>query len=108
MFKPGEYTHLSAAEVEDLLESDPKPLIIDVRDDWEFQRYRIPDAVNLPLDELASSVDEIDGERDIITVCEHGMRSETAAEYLVSTGFERVATMDGGMAAYEGTVIRGQ
>src|SRR3569833_3533872 len=100
MNTPGEYTHLTPAEVEAQLASDTPPLIIDVRDDWEYQRYHIPDAMHIPLDELAMRTDEIDEERDIVCVCEHGMRSETAADYLFGSGFKRVSTMDGGMAAY--------
>lgn len=104
----GDYKHLSSDEVEAMLASDTPPLIIDVRDDWEYQRYHIPDAVHIPLDEIAMRTDEIDEAREVVCVCEHGMRSDTAADFLAGAGFENVATMEGGMAAYEGKVISGE
>jgi len=108
MNTPGDYKHVSPADVEALLASDTPPLIIDVRDDWEYQRYHIPDAMHIPLDEIAMRTDEVDEARAVVCVCEHGMRSETAASFLAGSGFTDVSTMDGGMAAYEGKVMSGE
>jgi len=108
MQTPGDYTHLSGEELEAKLASSEPPLVVDVRDDWEFRRYHIPEAVHIPLDEIAMRTDEIDADREIVCVCEHGMRSETAAEFLMGSGYKRVSTMDGGMAAYEGKVTSGE
>jgi rhodanese-related sulfurtransferase len=108
METPGEYTYFTPDEVQAKLSGDEPPIVVDVRDDWEFERYHIPDAIHIPLDEIAARADEVDSDREIVVVCEHGMRSEVAADFLISAGYERVGTMDGGMAVYEGTVISGK
>ncbi len=45
--------------------------------------------------------------REIVLVCEHGVRSESAAQYLASLGYEHVSTMTGGMSRYAGATEEG-
>ncbi|MDX2127553.1 MAG: rhodanese-like domain-containing protein [Chloroherpetonaceae bacterium] len=102
--------HLSALQVQDLIEkkdtSAPNSFyLLDVRTKGEFARRRIKTAVNIPLDELVHRTGEIPKEKMIVTICEHGFRSQTAAGILQRVGFEDVFNMMGGMSQWRGMAI---
>lgn len=101
------YVHVSAGIVAKKISRGENVLLVDVRAHWEFADHRMPGALHLPLDSFPDRVSELNRDAAIILICEHGVRSESAARYLAAVGFTDVATMDGGMAAYEGAVIRG-
>ena len=82
--------------------------LVDVRQAYEYARYHIPGACLLPLGELrARFAAEIDPADAVVCICEHGIRSRHAADFLAHQGYENVATMTGGMAAYSGPVEAG-
>ena len=65
--------------------SDPargKPLLLDVREPWEFQTCRIPDSMLVPMRELPARLAEIDPATDVVVICHHGARSLHAAMFL--------------------------
>ncbi len=77
--------------------------ILDLRDGRDWARGHIPEAVSLPADVFAERHPrEVDPDDEIILVCERGLTSEAAAKFLASQGFSDVATMAGGMNAYDG------
>ncbi len=86
--------------------SDPL-LLLDVRTPAEYQSHRMPGARLLPIQELAARWRELDPNAYTICICEHGIRSEAAADFLFQQGFVRVATMRGGMVRWRGPVERG-
>ncbi|MDP4711400.1 MAG: rhodanese-like domain-containing protein [Saprospiraceae bacterium] len=71
--------------------STSEPLIIDVRETWEYALGHIQHALNIPLGELPQKMEELKGcEREIIVYCQSGGRSGRAAAYLQSVGFDKV------------------
>ena len=102
------YTHVSTDWVNSELQSGRRLTIIDVRTPDEYYGYHIPQAVLRPLDNLPAVCSEFASDDHIVLICEHGVRSEMAARYLAGCGYIHVATMDGGMAAYEGEVAYGE
>lgn len=78
----------SAPTAEIKKEVSNEPLIVDVRSRGEFVFGAYPGAVNIPLDEIQSRVDEL-GKKDrkIILYCASGARSAYAAQILQSYGF---------------------
>ncbi len=76
-------------------------VILDVREQDEWDAGHAPGAVHIPLGELPSRLDELP-DTDAATlavVCRHGGRSARAAAWLAQQGFD-VANLDGGMAAW--------
>jgi rhodanese-related sulfurtransferase len=100
------YAVLSPKDVMDRAETSDV-LLLDVRTPREHVCHRIPNALLVPVQELAVRLPELDPMRPTICVCEHGIRSETAAAYLAANGFAEVATMRGGIIQWPGTLIRG-
>jgi phage shock protein E len=63
-------------------------MIIDVRSQSEFKSGHIKGAVNIPLPEIANSLNKIPKNRVIITCCASGMRSGSAKGILKSKGYD--------------------
>jgi rhodanese-related sulfurtransferase len=76
------------------------PLILDVREQWEYDICRIPGAQSMPMQEIPARWKELPQETDIVVVCHHGMRSLEAANYLRQAGFSRLYNLSGGVAAW--------
>lgn len=84
-----------------------EPQIIDTRTPEEFQQGHIPGAQNIDVkssdfDTLISSLDK---SRPVAVYCRSGRRSKTAAERLVSAGFN-VVELDGGILSWEGEIAK--
>ncbi|KAF8068286.1 PpiC domain-containing protein 12 [Scenedesmus sp. PABB004] len=104
-----EVQHMSVNELAELLAN---PLLcdecqfIDVREQGEWATARLPRFKLLPLSEAgewAPTIDEtLDPARETVVLCHHGMRSMSAAQFLVSRGFSNVKNVTGGIAAYSG------
>ncbi len=90
------------------LKADIPFSILDVREEWEFQRARIKDArvVLVPMSVLATKGIEAlpksirAKEGDVIVVCHHGVRSAQATGWLLKQGWENVYSLAGGLEAY--------
>ncbi|MFP5372294.1 MAG: rhodanese-like domain-containing protein [Actinomycetes bacterium] len=95
--------------------SDPDPTLIDVRTPAEFEAGHIPGAVNVPLDELKGSLDQLrtvlDDHHDVVLVCRSGARAGQAQEALQAAGLSSPAVLSGGIVDWErtgGAVNRGR
>jgi rhodanese-related sulfurtransferase len=95
--------------------ADPDPTLIDVRTPAEFEAGHIPGAVNVPLDELKGSLDELctvlDDHHDVVLVCRSGARAGQAQEALQAAGLTSPAVLSGGIVDWEktgGAVNRGR
>lgn len=87
----GGLNHMMARRSESSGDGSTGPIVIDVRTPEEFSTGAYPKAVNIPLDELASRVDEIGAkERDITLYCASGARSAYAQQQLMQLGFTNV------------------
>lgn len=84
--------------------SRPRPLLLDVREPWEYALCQIADSQLLPLQELPQRCNELSGERAIVVICHHGMRSQQAAHFLEDAGFARLYNLSGGIAAWAAQV----
>jgi len=87
--------------------SDPargKPLLLDVREPWEFQTCRIPDSMLMPMRELPARLAEIDPATDVVVICHHGARSLQAAMFLERQGYASVHNLTGGVSAWARSV----
>lgn len=83
------------------------PLVVDVREAWEFDYCRIADSRSLPLGVLPQAIRDLPRERDIVVVCHTGVRSFHAAAWLKRAGFDRVHNLRGGVAAWADEVDPG-
>ncbi|MBE5033039.1 FAD-dependent oxidoreductase [Gallalistipes aquisgranensis] len=75
-------------------------LFLDVRTREEFAFGSIPDAMNIPLDELRGRIDELPRDKDIHLYCAIGLRGYLALKILMGCGFTRVTNLSGGYKTY--------
>jgi rhodanese-related sulfurtransferase len=77
-------------------------LLLDVRNQAEFDSGHILDARHVPQDQLASSTEALKKYREkvVIACCESGMRSGAAARVLRAQGFTKVVNLQGGLQAW--------
>ncbi|MBC8104701.1 MAG: rhodanese-like domain-containing protein [Cytophagales bacterium] len=94
---------LTSDEVMAKLAAGEEIFIVDVREPRPFLARHIPDAIHLPADDFADRYTrELDADDAVILVCEHGRNSEAAVKFLLSQGFTNVASLQGGMNAWNG------
>jgi len=71
--------------------------LLDVRTPEEWNEFHAPQATLIPLDELASRVDEVPTDRDVVVICRSGNRSQVGRDTLLDAGFLSVTSVKGGM-----------
>ena len=77
----------------------PKPFALDVRTPEEFAEGHIPEAVNIPVDELRNRLGEVPRDREVAAYCQVGQRGYLATRILLQAGFE-AANVGGGYKTY--------
>lgn len=89
------------SELAAYLSSGHTPVLLDVREPWEWNLCRLPGAVLIPMGELpARAAEELDKGAETVVICHHGVRSYHAARYLETIGFGNVVNLSGGVAAW--------
>lgn len=86
------------------IDDNSELVLIDVREQIEWEICRLPGALLIPLGALPDRLGEIGGHREIITYCHTGVRSLQALEILRAAGFGRVRSLQGGIDAWSNDV----
>ncbi|KRB76822.1 rhodanese-like domain-containing protein [Noviherbaspirillum sp. Root189] len=81
-------------------ESRQKPVLLDVREPWEYQTCHIAGSVPIPMNTVPARMQELDDEAPIICICHHGARSMSVAAFLERNGFANVINLTGGIHAW--------
>jgi rhodanese-related sulfurtransferase len=96
---------LNATQLSDYLATtESAPLLLDVREDWEFQKCHIDGSVLIPMRQIQSRLSELDPERETVVICHHGIRSRAVGHFLDSMGFENVINLSDGVDGWAKTV----
>ncbi len=91
---------VSEINIDALETRPPDAVVLDVREPQEYQHGHVPGAINVPQADLASRLDEVPRDRTVMIVCQLGMRSLRAAQFLLQMGINQVASVKGGTAAW--------
>jgi rhodanese-related sulfurtransferase len=81
-----------------------KPVLLDVREPWEWEAARIEGAQHIPMREVPARVQEIERDREVVAICHHGGRSQQVAMFLEKNGFAKIHNLVGGVDAWSRTV----
>jgi glyoxylase-like metal-dependent hydrolase (beta-lactamase superfamily II)/rhodanese-related sulfurtransferase len=92
---------LSAPFAAERLSSPQPPLAIDVRTPHEHAQSHIDGSLSLPLSRLKDNLKTLPKDRSLLVYCAGGYRSSIAASLLRRSGFDSVAEIAGGFAAWE-------
>jgi len=88
---------ISPRELQSRLSRGEELQLIDVREQFEWDIARIPNARLVPLATLPDVIDTLDRDREVVVYCKGGSRSRAAASHLADAGFGRVANLTGGI-----------
>jgi rhodanese-related sulfurtransferase len=92
---------VSATQLQNRLQSaNEPPLLLDVREPWEFDTARIEGALLMPMRSVADRLGELDPQREIVVICHHGIRSRMIGRFLESQGFANIINLSGGLDAW--------
>jgi phage shock protein E len=76
-------------------------VLIDVREQWEYDEAHIPGVTLIPMSEIEARVSEIPRDKEVILTCRSGNRSSQVLSYLQGQGFDNVHNMEGGIVAWQ-------
>lgn len=92
---------ITVADLKAKLASEPPPLLLDVREPWEFDTAHIEGSTLMPMGDVPRrAFQEFDEEQPIYVLCHHGARSLSVTVWLRNQGFEKAQSVSGGIDAW--------
>ena len=85
---------------ERLSQGKDTPVLLDVREPWEFALCHINGSTLIPMREIPVALNDLDPGQEIVVICHTGVRSLQVCYYLQSAGFDRVSNLTGGVHAW--------
>ncbi len=90
--------HITPQQLAERLKSDqPPPVLLDVREPWEFAYCHIEGSHLIPMGELPAQLEELDKNAEIVMICHHGIRSRQMGYYMEQQGFRHIINLEGGV-----------
>ena len=80
------------------------PLLLDVREPWEFDICHIEGSINMPMAQVPQRLEELPANDEIIVICHHGVRSQQVIWFLQQQAYDKLFNLDGGVDAWARTV----
>lgn len=77
--------------------------LLDVRTAQEWNEVHIPNTILIPLDQLASRVNEVPRDREVVVLCRSGDCARQGSDILYNSGFTQVASMTGSLNDWRGS-----
>ena len=82
------------------LQTAEAPLVVDLREPWEYKIGHIPGAINIPLEQLQQHLDEVRGDNGVLIYCINGKRTRQAEPVLLDAGISRLFHLEGAFYAW--------
>ena len=91
------YQQITQDEAKQIMDSGTAHIILDTREQEEFDEGHIPKAILIPYTEIEEKAEEMLPDKDalILVYCRSGRRSKIAAEGLVELGYSNVKEFGG-------------
>jgi rhodanese-related sulfurtransferase len=97
---PPEAPSIAPSELSARRASGTAPVVIDVRTPEEYAAGHIPGALNIPFDQVADRISEVDAPHGVALYCMVGPRARKGETALLSVGYTSVLHLEGGLAAW--------
>ncbi len=97
---------VSCAQVKQMLDDNEKFLLLDCREEDEYETVHIEGSKLMPMSEIVRKVGQIDEHREkpVVVYCHHGGRSLRVTKFLIDQGFTNVKSMAGGIDEWSETI----
>lgn len=90
---------ISVAQLAAQLKNE-KPLLLDVREPWEFEVCHIDGSINIPMGQIPQQVEQLQNTDEIVVICHHGIRSQNVIRFLQQQSVNGLVNLDGGVDAW--------
>lgn len=94
---PMQTTDITPPELAAKITRGEDVVLIDVREPYEWNAGHIESAIHVPMAQVPQRLSEIPNDREVVTICRSGARSERVRQFLAQNGYTRVKNMVGGM-----------
>ena len=100
------YTQITQEEAKNIMDSGEEHIILDVREQDEFDEGHIPNAICIPNESITSiQPTELPDKNQLILVyCRSGNRSKQASEKLAKMGYTNIKEF-GGIITWDGEIV---
>lgn len=95
---------ITAPDLKQKLDRGDKFVLLDVREQFEYDICRIEGSRLIPLGQLPSRMSELDSADEIVLQCKSGVRSARALKLLQEAGFAKLSNLEGGIVAWSDQV----
>ena len=96
---------ITVEELKERLEQNSgTPVLLDVREPWEYAVCHIHGSTLIPMREIPGAVNNLDPDHEIVVICHTGVRSLQVCYYLKSEGFDKIYNLTGGVHAWATTI----
>jgi rhodanese-related sulfurtransferase len=92
--------HFRPIELKTYLDNSEQPLLLDVREPWEFKICHIQGSRLIPMREIEQQINTLDPYQEIVLICHHGIRSRHVGNALEEVGFTDLINLTGGLEAW--------
>ncbi len=89
---------ISAAQLAAHL-ANAEPLLLDVREPWEFDICHIEGSINLPMAQIPQNMERFQDAAEIAVICHHGIRSQHVIQFMRQQPGQTLVNLDGGVDA---------
>ena len=91
------YENITAEDAKEIMDTETDYIILDVREQDEYDAGHIPGAILIPYTEIENQADEKLPDKDklLLVYCRSGRRSKIAAEALVELGYSNIKEFGG-------------
>ncbi|MCP4388346.1 MAG: sulfurtransferase [Gammaproteobacteria bacterium] len=80
--------------------ANAEPLLLDVREPWEFDICHIEGSINLPMAQIPQNMERFQDAAEIVVICHHGIRSQRVIQFMQQQLGQTLINLDGGVDAW--------
>ena len=95
-----DYKYVTPRELKEKLDRGEEPILLDVREPWEFSLARIEGSRLVPMAKIFDRLPDLDAHAETVVICHHGARSAYVTRILDRSGFKSAFNLEGGLDAY--------
>ena len=90
------YQQLTFVDYRDTYYNNTEHTLVDVRTTMEYMQGHVPNAINIPLNELHRRIAEVTSDKPVVVICASGNRSQEGSAILAAAAYPEVYNLQGG------------
>lgn len=98
--KPATAINVSVNDLAKAVSAEEDYIILDVREQWEYDAGHVPGVTLIPLGQLEARASELPDDKTLYVICHSGVRSLRASDMLLKAGKKDIRNVEGGTVAW--------